>query len=125
MRGLIVKLTFIGWAILGPLRRPVHSAQYVSIKYAERLKQAGAEPSCGGVRDSYGSALAETINGRYKAKVIWRRGPRRDFGTVEFATLAWGDWLNNKRQREPIGNIPPAEAEARYYAELDTAAMVA
>jgi transposase InsO family protein len=116
-------------------RRPVrggglvhHSdrgVQYVSIKYTERLKDAGVEPSVGSVGDSYDNALAETINGLYKAEVIWRRGPWRSFEQVEFATLEWVHWFNNKRLLEPIGNIPPAEAEARYYAQLDEPAIAA
>ncbi len=116
-------------------RRPVrggglvhHSdrgVQYVSIKYTERLKEAGVEPSVGSVGDSYDNALAETINGLYKAEVIWRRGPWRSFEQVEFATLEWVDWFNNRRLLEPIGNIPPAEAEARYYAQLDEPAIAA
>ena len=108
-----------------PLRRPIESAQYVSIKYTERLKEAGVEPSVGSVGDSYDNALAETINGLYKAEVIWRRGPWRSFEQVEFATLQWVHWFNHKRLLEPIGNIPPAEAEARYYAQLDEPAMAA
>ncbi len=99
--------------------------QYVSIKYTERLKDAGVEPSVGSVGDSYDNALAETINGLYKAEVIWRRGPWRNFEAVEFATLEWVDWFNNKRLLEPIGNIPPAEAEARYYAQTAGHAMAA
>ena len=74
---------------------------------------------------SYDNALAETINGLYKAEVIWRRGPWRNFEAVEFATLEWVDWFNNKRLLEPIGNIPPAEAEARYYAQTAGHAMAA
>jgi putative transposase len=107
-------------------RRPVHRAglvhhsdrgsQYVSIRYTERLAEAGIEPSVGSVGDSYDNALAETINGLYKAEVIHRRGPWRSFEAVEFATLIWVDWFNNRRLLEPIGNIPPAEAEARFYA---------
>ena len=107
------------------LRRPIESAEYVSIKYSERLKDAGVEPSVGSVGDSYDNALAETINGLYKAEVIWRRGPWRGFEQVEFATLEWVDWFNNRRLLEPIGNIPPAEAEARYYAQLDEPAIAA
>ncbi|VTZ26967.1 Integrase (modular protein) [Methylocella tundrae] len=107
------------------LRRPIESAQYVSIKCTERLKEAGVEPSVGSVRDSHDNALAETINGLYKAEVIWRRGPWRNFEAVEFATLEWVDWFNNKRLLEPIGNIPPAEAEARYYAQIDEPAIAA
>ena len=108
-----------------PLRRPIESAQYVSIKYTERLKDAGVEPSVGSVGDSYDNALAETINGLYKAEVIWRRGPWRSFEQVEFAKLEWVDWFGNRRLLEPIGNIPPAEAEARYYAQLDEPAIAA
>jgi transposase InsO family protein len=107
------------------LRRPVESAQYVSIKYSERLADAGVEPSVGSVGDSYDNALAETVNGLYKAEVIWRRGPWRSLDQVEFATLEWVDWFNNRRLLEPIGNIPPAEAEARYYAQIEEPAMVA
>ncbi|MER9594113.1 IS3 family transposase [Mesorhizobium sp. M0244] len=116
-------------------RRPVqggrlihHSdrgSQYVSIRYTERLAEAGVEPSVGSVGDSYDNALAETINGLYKAEVIHRRGPWRSFETVEFATLEWVDWFNNRRLLEPIGNIPPAEAEERYYAMLDEPAIAA
>lgn len=116
-------------------RRPVHrgglvhhsdrGSQYVSIKYTERLAEAGIETSVGSVGDSYDNALAETINGLYKAEVIHRRGPWRSFEAVEFATLEWVDWFNNRRLLEPIGNIPPAEAEQRYYAMLETPAMAA
>ena len=107
------------------LRRPVESSQYVSIKYAERLAEAGIEPSGGSVGDSYDNALAETINGLYKAEVIHRRGPWRSYEAVEYATLEWVDWFNNRRLLEPIGNIPPAEAEAAYYAALTPSAMAA
>jgi transposase InsO family protein len=116
-------------------RRPIHrgglvhhsdrGAQYLSIKYTERLAEAGIEPSVGSVGDSYDNALAETINGLYKAEVIHRRGPWRSFEAVEFATLEWVDWFNNRRLLEPIGNIPPAEAEHRYYAMLEQSAMAA
>ena len=116
-------------------RRPVkrgglvhHSdrgSQYVSIRFSERLAEAGIEPSVGSVGDSYDNALAETINGLYKAEVIHRRGPWRNFEAVEFATLEWVDWFNHRRLLEPIGNIPPAEAEERYYAMLDAPAMAA
>jgi putative transposase len=108
-------------------RRPVrkgglvhHSdrgVQYVSIRYTERLSEAGIEPSVGSVGDSYDNALAETINGLYKAEVIHRRGPWRSFEAVEFATLEWVDWFNNRRLLEPIGNVPPAEAEELFYAK--------
>ncbi len=100
-------------------------SQYVSIRYTERLAQAGIEPSVGSVGDSYDNALAETINGLYKAEVIHRRGPWRSYNAVEFATLEWVDWFNNRRLLEPIGNIPPAEAEERYYAMLDEQKLAA
>ena len=116
-------------------RRPVHRAglvhhsdrgsQYVSIKYTERLAEAGIEPSVGSVGDSFDNALAETINGLYKAEVIHRCGPWRSFEAVEFATLEWVNWFNHRRLLEPIGNIPPAEAEQRYYAMLEQPAMAA
>jgi transposase InsO family protein len=105
------------------LRRPIESARYVSIKYTERLAEAGVEPSVGSVGDSYDNALAETINGLYKAEAIWRRGPWRNFEAV--VMLEWVDWFNNRRLLEPIGNVPPAEAEARYYAQLEEHAMAA
>jgi putative transposase len=109
----------------GLIHHSDRGVQYVSIKYTERLADAGVEPSVGSVGDSYDNALAETINGLYKAEVIWRRGPWRNFEQVEFATLEWVDWFNNKRLLEPIGNIPPAEAEARYYAQIEEHAMAA
>ena len=99
--------------------------QYVSIKYTERLTEAGIEPSVGSVGDSYDNALAETINGLYKAEVVHRRGPWRSFEAVEFATLEWVDWFNNRRLLEPLGFIPPAEAEERYFAMLNSTAMAA
>ena len=115
-------------------RRPLHrglvhhsdrGSQYVSIKYTERLAEAGIEPSVGSIGDSYDNALAESINGLYKAEVIHRRGPWRSFEAVEFATLQWVDWFNHRRLMEPIGNIPPAEAEDHYYASLEQPALAA
>ena len=100
-------------------------SQYLSIKYTERLAEAGIEPSVGSVGDSYDNALAETINGLYKAEVVHRRGPWRSFEAVEYATLEWVDWFNNKRRLEPVGNVPPAEAEKRYYAMLDETPVAA
>ena len=99
--------------------------QYVSIKYTERLAEAGLVPSVGSVGDSYDNALAETINGLYKAEVIHRRGPWRSLEPVEYATLEWVDWFNNRRLLEPIGHVPPAEAEAAYYATLEEPAALA
>jgi putative transposase len=89
--------------------------QYVSIKYTERLAQASVEPSVGSVGDSFDNALAETINGLYTTEAVHKRGPWQPFEAVGFATLEWVDWFNNRRLLEPIGNIPPAEAEERYY----------
>jgi len=100
-------------------------SQYVSIKYTERLAEAGIEPSVGSAGDSYDNALAESINGLFKTEVIWRRGPWRSAEAVELATLEWVDWFNNRRLLSPIGNIPPAEAEEKYYAALKGHAMAA
>lgn len=99
--------------------------QYVSIRYTERLAEVGIEPSVGSVGDSYDNALAETINGLYKAEVIRRNGPWRNIEDVEFATLEWVDWFNNKRLLEPIGHVPPAEFEDVYYQNQKAQAKVA
>ena len=99
--------------------------QYVSIKYTERLAEAGIEPSVGSVGDSYDNALAETVIGLFKTEVIHRRGRWRSFESVEFATIEWVDWFNHRRLLEPIGNVPPAEAEAAYYAKLEVMPMAA
>jgi putative transposase len=113
-----------------PFRRTIihHSdrgSQYVSIRYTERLAEAGIEPSVGSVGDSYDNALAETVIGLFKTEVIHRCGPWRSLETVEFATLEWVDWFNTRRLLEPIGHIPPAEAEQRYFHEVDAAAVAA
>ena len=100
----------------GLIHHSDRGSQYVAIRYTERLLEAGIERSVGSVGDSYDNALAETINGLFKTEVIRRRGPWRNLEAVEFATLEWVDWYNNRRLLEPIGNIPPAEAEARYHA---------
>ena len=99
--------------------------QYLSIRYAERLQEAGIEPSVGSVGDSYDNALAETINGLYKTEVIRQQGPWRNIEDVEFATLTWVDWFNNRRIFEPIGNVPPREKENEYYQQLEESAMAA
>jgi putative transposase len=93
--------------------------QYVSMRYTERLNEAGIRPSVGSVGDSYDNALAETINGLYKAEVIHHRGPWRNLQAVEMATLEWVHWFNHHRLLEPIGNVPPVEAEAAYYQQLN------
>ena len=95
------------------------------VDWRREAPEAGIEPSVGSVGDSYDNALAETINGLYKVEVIHRRGLWRSFEAVEFATLEWVDWFNNRRLLEPIGYIPPAEAEERYYATLEQPAMAA
>jgi len=93
-------------------------SQYVSIRYSERLAEAGIEPSVGSKGDSYDNALAETINGLYKAELIHRRAPWKTREALELATLEWVAWFNHHRLLGPIGYIPPAEAEANYYRQL-------
>jgi putative transposase len=115
-------------------RRPVegglihHSdrgVQYVSITYTERLVEAGIAPSVGSVGDSYDNALAETVIGLFKTEVIRRLGPWRSVEAVELATLMWIDWFNHRRLLEPIGFVPPAEAEAAFYNLLAGTSMAA
>ncbi|OYD54143.1 IS3 family transposase, partial [Thauera propionica] len=93
-------------------------AQYLSIRYSERLAEAGVKPSVGSRGDSYDNALAETINGLYKTELIHRRAPWKSRESVELATLQWVHWFNHTRLLEPIGYIPPAEAEANYFRQL-------
>jgi len=100
-------------------------SQYVSIKYSERLAEAGIEPSVGSKGDSYDNALAETINGRYKAELIHRRAPWKTREAVELATLDWVSWFNHHRLLKPLGYIPPAETEANYYKQLSSQAIPA
>ena len=101
------------------LRRPVESAQYLAIRYTERLAEAGAGTSVGSRGDSYDNALAETIIGLYKTELIRRRGPWKGLDQVEYATLEWVDWFNHRRLLEPIGHVPPAEFEAAYHRRED------
>ena len=103
----------------------LRGSQYLSIRYTERLAEAGIEQSVGSVGDSYDNALAESIIGLYKTEVIRTRGPWRGLEPVEFATLDWVDWFNHRRLLEPIGNRPPAEAEAAYYHQLEHTALAA
>ena len=107
------------------LRRPVESAQYLSIKYTERLAAAEIDLSVGTGGDAYDNALAATINGLYKTEVIRRRKSWRTIDEVEMETLTWVDWFNNRRLLKPIGNIPPADAEEAFYANVNTIDMVA
>ena len=100
-------------------------SQYVSIRYTERLAEAGTRPSVGSVGDAYDNALAETINGLYKTEVIRRRSSWKTMEEVEMQTLKWVDWFNHRRLLEPIGNIPPAEAEENYHAMMDNTKMAA
>ena len=100
-------------------------SQYVSIRYGERLAEAGIEPSVGSKGDSYDNALAETINGLYKAEMIHRRAPWKTKASVELATLEWVSWFNHHRLLAPIGYVPPAEAEAHYYRQLTEQAIPA
>jgi putative transposase len=99
--------------------------QYLSIRYSERLAECGIQASVGTTGDSYDNALAESIIGLYKTEVIRRRGPWRNVEAVEFATLEWVDWFNNRRLLEPIGNVPPAEFEQEYYRSHESQAMAA
>ncbi|WAW93217.1 IS3 family transposase [Xanthomonas citri pv. malvacearum] len=108
----------------GLIHHSDRGVQYVSIRYTERLAEAGIEPSVGSVGDSYDNALAETINGLYKAEVIHRRS-WRNLQDVELATLEWVGWFNHKRLLGPIGDIPPTEAEANYYQQTREIAMAA
>ena len=105
------------------MRRPAEFTQYLSIRYTERLAEVGVEPSVGSVGDSYDNALAETIFGLFKTEVIRRNGPWRNIEEVEFATLEWVDWFNNRRLLEPIGDIPPVEFEAMYYVKQRSRTM--
>ena len=107
------------------MRRHLETGQYLSIRYTERLAEAGIEPSVGSVGDSYDNALAESIIGLYKTEVIRPRGPWRHLEAVEFATLEWVDWFNHRRLLEGIGYVPPAELEETYYQQCQESAMVA
>ncbi len=99
----------------GLIHHSDRGSQYLSIRYSERLAEAGIEPSVGSKGDSYDNALAETINGLYKAEVIHRRGPWKTKQAVELATLEWVSWFNHHRLMGPLGNVPPAEFEANYH----------
>lgn len=106
------------------LRRPVESAQYLSIKYSERLEEAKIGASVGSVGDSYDNALAETINGLYKTEVIEHEGPWSGKKDVEMATLNWVHWYNKKCLFGPLGYISPETAERNFY-NTDYAAKIA
>jgi len=100
-------------------------SQYLSIRYTERLTEAGIESTVGSVGDSYDNALAESIIGLFKTEMIWPQGPWKNIDEVEYATLTWVNWFNNKRLLEPTGNIPPTELEQAYYEQMESQAMAA
>ncbi|EFA5409391.1 IS3 family transposase, partial [Escherichia coli] len=99
-------------------------SQYVSLAYTQRLKEAGLLASTGSNGDSYDNAMAESINGLYKAEVIHRKS-WKNRTEVELATLTWVDWYNNRRLLERLGHIPPAEAEKAYYASIGNTDLAA
>lgn len=99
----------------GLIHHSDRGAQYLSIRYTERLAEAGIESSVGSVGDSYDNALAESVNALYKTEVIRREGPWRNIEAVEFATLDWVDWFNHRRLLEPLGWVPPAEYESMFF----------
>ena len=109
----------------GLIHHSDRGVQYLAMSYTQRLTEAELVPWVGSVGDSYDNALAETINGLYKAEVIWRQRSWPSASAVEMATLRWVDWFNNHRLFGPIGHIPPAQAEANYYAAIDNLDMVA
>jgi putative transposase len=109
----------------GQIHHSDRGVQYLSIHYTERLAEAGIESSVGSVGDSYDNALAESVIGLYKTEVIRSRGPWRNIEAVEFATLEWVDWFNNRRLLEPLGYVPPAEYEEAFYRSQDTPALAA
>jgi putative transposase len=109
----------------GLIHHSDRGSQYLGIRYSERLKDAGVEASVGTTGDSYDNAMAETIIGLFKTEVIHARGPWRSLDAVEYATLEWVDWFNNRRLLEPIGYVPPVEFEAEYYRQQSGLAITA
>ncbi len=109
----------------GLIHHSDHGVQYLSIRYTERLAEAGVEPSVGTVGDSYDNALAESTIGLFKTEVIRRKGPWRGIEAVEHATLDWVDWYNNRRLHGPLGHVPPTEFESMYYQQQKSSAVVA
>lgn len=108
-------------ALTGLVHHSDQGVQYLSMRYTDRLADAGIAPSVGSCGDAYDNALAESVIGLFKTEVIQRKGPWRSLEAVEFATLVWVDWFNNRRLLGPIGDIPPAEFEALYYAQAKVA----
>ena len=105
--------------IKGLIHHSGRGCQYLSIRYGDKLIEAGIEASVGSVGDSYDNALADSINGLYKTEVIRHRGPWKNIEEVEYVTLEWMEWFNNQRIPEPISNVPPAEYEMSYYGQLE------
>jgi transposase InsO family protein len=110
-----------GGAVAGVVHHSDQGSQYLSMRYTDRLADSGMAPSVGSRGDAYDNALAESVIGLYKTEVIRRQGPWRSLDAVEFATLTWVDWYNTRRLLEPIGYVPPAEFEARYYEQAAVA----
>lgn len=104
-------------ALVGLVHHSDRGSQYASIRYTERLSDAGIAPSVGSVGDSYDNALAETTIGLCKTELVNRKRPWRMSEQIELATLEWIDWWNHRRLHEAIGHVPPAEKEATYYSE--------
>ncbi len=105
--------------VQGLIHHSDRGGQYLAIRYTERLADAGIEPSVGSVGDSYDNAMAESLIGLYKAELVHHRGPWRNLDHVEFGTLEYVDWFNHRRLMGPIGDVPPAEFEAAYWASVD------
>jgi transposase InsO family protein len=110
-----------GDGLAGLVHHSDRGTQYLSMRYSDRLAEAGIAPSVGSRGDSYDNALAESVIGLFKTEVIHRRGPWRHLDAVEYATLVWVDWFNTRRLLEPLGYVPPAEYEARYYEQAKVA----
>ena len=110
-----------GDALTGLVHHSDAGSQYLSMRYTDRLVDAGIAPSVGSQGDAYDNALAESVIGVYKTEVIRRKGPWRTLEAVEFATLTWVDWFNTRRLLGPLGDIPPAELEAQYYEQAEVA----
>jgi putative transposase len=110
-----------GTMLPGLVHHSDRGTQYLSMRYTDRLADADIAPSVGSRGDSYDNALAESVIGLFKTEIIHRRGPWRTLEAVEFATLEWVDWFNTRRLLEPIGYVPPAEYEARYYEQAAVA----
>ncbi len=108
----------------GLIHHSDRGSQYLAIRYTERLAESGIQCSVGTTGDSYDNALAESIIGLYKTEVIHRHGPWKSIDPVEYSTLEWVDWFNQRRLLGPIGDVPPVEFEQTYYEQLEESASV-